>query len=78
MKIISIIPVRSGSKRVKNKNIRKLIGLPLLAHTIKHSLYSKLIDRTIVSTDSNKYAKIAKKHGAEVPFLRPKKLATKK
>ena len=71
MKIISIIPARSGSKRVKNKNIRKLMGLPLLAHTIKHSLSSKLIDRTIVSTDSNKYAKISKKHGAEVPFLRP-------
>jgi len=75
MKIISIIPARSGSKRVKNKNIRKLIGLPLLAHTIKHSLYSKLINRTIVSTDSNKYAKIAKKYGAEVPFLRPKNIS---
>ena len=75
MKIISIIPARSGSKRVKNKNIRKLMGLPLLAHTIKHSLSSKLISRTIVSTDSNKYAKIAKKYGAEVPFLRPKNLS---
>ena len=64
MKIISIIPARSGSKRVKNKNIRKLIGLPLLTHTIKHSLNTKLIDRTIVSTDSNNYAKIAKKYGA--------------
>ena len=71
MKIISIIPARSGSKRVKNKNIRKLMGLPLLAHTIIHSLNSKLISRTIVSTDSKKYARIAKKHGAEVPFLRP-------
>ncbi len=75
MKIISIIPARSGSKRVKNKNIRKLMGLPLLAHTIKHSLSSKLISRTIVSTDSNKYAKIAKKYGAEVPFLRPDKIS---
>ena len=75
MKIISIIPARSGSKRVKNKNIRKLMGLPLLAHTIKHSLNSKLISRTIVSTDSKKYARIAKKYGAEVPFLRPDKIS---
>tara|TARA_X000000950_G_C13653732_1_gene552822 strand:+ start:102 stop:800 length:699 start_codon:yes stop_codon:yes gene_type:complete len=71
MRIISIIPARSGSKRVKNKNIRKLMGLPLLAHTIMHSLNSKLISRTIVSTDSKKYASIAKSYGAEVPFLRP-------
>ena len=71
MKIISIIPARSGSKRVKNKNIKKLMGLPLLAHTIQHSLKSKLINRTIVSTDSKKYSKIAKEYGAEVPFLRP-------
>ena len=71
MKIISIIPARSGSKRVKNKNIKKLMGLPLLAHTVIHSLNSKLISRTIVSTDSKKYADIAKNYGAEVPFLRP-------
>ena len=71
MRIISIIPARSGSKRVKNKNIKKLMGLPLLAHTVIHSLNSKLISRTIVSTDSKKYADIAKNYGAEVPFLRP-------
>ena len=47
------------------------MGLPLLAHTIMHSLNSKLISRTIVSTDSRKYAAIAKSYGAEVPFLRP-------
>ena len=75
MKIIAIIPARSGSKRVKNKNIKKLMGLPLLVHTIKHSLSSKLIDRTIVSTDSGKYLKIAKKYGAEVPFLRPDEIS---
>ena len=71
MRIISIIPARSGSKRVKNKNIKKLMGLPLLAHTVIHSLNSKLISRTIVSTDSKKYANIAQNYGAEVPFLRP-------
>ena len=75
MKIISIIPARSCSKRVINKNIRKLMGLPLLAHTIIHSLNSKLISRTIVSTDSKKYANIAKNYGAEVPFLRPDKIS---
>ena len=75
MKIIAIIPARSGSKRVKNKNIKKLMGLPLLVHTIKHSLSSKLIDRTIVSTDSKKYSKIAIKYGAEIPFLRPDKIS---
>lgn len=75
MRIISIIPARSGSKRVRNKNIRKLMGLPLLAHTITHSLNSRLISRTIVSTDSQKYAYIAKKYGAEVPFLRPDKIS---
>ena len=75
MRIISIIPARSGSKRVRNKNIRKLMGLPLLAHTIIHSLNSRLISRTIVSTDSQKYAYIAKKYGAEVPFLRPDKIS---
>ena len=78
MRIISIIPARSGSKRVKDKNIRKLMGIPLMAHTIKHSLKSKLIQRTLVSTDSNKYAKIAIKYGAEVPFLRPKNISKDK
>ena len=75
VKILAIIPARSGSKRIKNKNIRKFKGKPLLAHSIIHSNKSKYIQRTIVSTDSPKYAKIAKKYGAEVPFLRPKKIS---
>ena len=75
VKIISIIPARSGSKRIKDKNIKKYKGTPLLSHSIKHSLKSKYIQRTIVSTDSKKYAKIAIKYGAEVPFLRPKKIS---
>ena len=75
LKIISIIPARSGSKRIKDKNIKKYKGTPLLSHSIKHSLKSKYIQRTIVSTDSEKYAKIAIKFGAEVPFLRPKKIS---
>jgi len=75
-KILSIIPARSGSTRIKNKNIRKLNGLPLLSYTIIASKKSK-ITRTIVSTDDKKIANISKKLGAEVPFLRPKQFATK-
>lgn len=77
-KIISIITARSGSKGLKDKNIKKLKGLPLLAHTVIAAKKSKKIDRVILSTDSELYGKIGKKYGAEVPFLRPKKLATSK
>lgn len=69
--IYSIIPARSGSKGVPGKNIKLLKGYPLLAYSIKVSLKSNLIERTIVSTDSEEIAIIAKKYGAEVPFLRP-------
>ena len=72
---ICIIPARSGSKRIKNKNIVKINGLPIIAKTIKIARQSKLFTRIIVSTDSLKIAKIAKKYGAEVPFLRSKKLS---
>ncbi len=72
----SIIPARSGSKGVPDKNIRLLSGYPLIAHTIAVSKLSKEIDRTIVSTDSEKYAKIAKFYGAETPFLRPAEYST--
>lgn len=74
-KILCIIPARSGSKGLKNKNIIKLGNQPLIAWPIKAALKSKYIDMVLVSTDSLKIAKIAKKYGAEVPFLRPEKLA---
>jgi N-acylneuraminate cytidylyltransferase/CMP-N,N'-diacetyllegionaminic acid synthase len=74
-KILCVIPARSGSKGIKNKNIIKLGNQPLIAWPIKSALKSKYIDMVIVSTDSLKIASIAKKYGAEVPFLRPKKLA---
>jgi CMP-N-acetylneuraminic acid synthetase len=70
-KIVALIPARSGSRRVKNKNIRLLVSKPLIAYTIESALKCKSIDRVIVSTDSPLIAKIAKKYGAEVPFLRP-------
>lgn len=74
LNLLSIIPARSGSTQVKNKNIRSLGGKPLLYYTVKESLKSK-VTRTIVSTDDAHIATLAKKFGAEVPFLRPKKYA---
>lgn len=73
--IIGLIPCRSGSRGVPNKNIRLLAGYPLIAYSIVASRLSKKIDRTIVSTDSVEYAEIARRYGAEVPFLRPAELA---
>ena len=75
MRIVGIIPARGGSKAVPRKNILPLGGKPLISYTIEAALQSK-IDRTIVSTDDRKIAAVAKKCGAEVPFLRPKRLAT--
>ena len=73
--IVAVIPARGGSLRVPNKNLRKLGGHPLIAWTIKTALQSKLLDRVIVSTDSEEIAKVARKYGAEVPFLRPKEIS---
>ena len=70
MKNIAIIPARSGSKGVKDKNIRELCGKPLMAYSIEAALKSGKFEEVMVSTDSEKYAEIAKKYGASVPFLR--------
>ena len=75
-KIICIIPARGGSKGLPNKNLLNLNGIPLVAHTIKYAKTSNLIDKIIVTTDSIKIANVAKKYGAEVPFLRPTKYAS--
>ena len=72
---ICIIPARGGSKRIKNKNIINFNGKPLISYVIKVAKESKLFRRIVVSTDSKKIAKIAKKYGAEVPFIRSKKLS---
>mgnify|MGYP001595561695 CR=1 FL=1 len=74
-KFLAIIPARSGSKGIKHKNIRSFCGRPLIYYTIKEALKCKKLDRVIVSTDSPQYEKIAKSFGAEVPFLRPGRLA---
>ena len=76
MNILAIIPARSGSKSVIDKNIRMMGGKPMLAHSIGHALQSKYINRVIVSTDSERYAAIAREYGAEIPFLRPAEYAT--
>ena len=69
-KIIAIIPARSGSKGLKDKNIKILNGKPLIAYTIDAAIESAVFDRIIVSTDSEVYAEISREYGAEVPFLR--------
>ncbi len=74
-KVIAIIPARSGSKQVPKKNIIDLGGHPLIAYSIVAAKMSKIISRVIVSTDSKEIARLAKKYGAEVPFLRPKQFA---
>ena len=68
--ILTVIPIRSGSRGVKNKNIRLLGGKPLVAHVIEAALQAG-VDKLIVSTDDENYANIAKKFGAETPFIRP-------
>lgn len=74
-KVLAIIPARAGSKRIRNKNIKNFFGKPLISYTILQALKIPFIDRVIVDTDSPKIASISKKYGAEVPYLRPKKLA---
>ena len=76
--IIAIIPARSGSKSIKNKNIKKFNNLPLLAWSIKTCLACKKIKKVYVSTDSKKYANIAKKYGDVHILLRPKQISTDK
>lgn len=76
MKSICFIGARGGSKGVPKKNTRLLNGKPLIAYTIESALDSDIFDSVIVSTEDKEIARIAKKYGAEVPFMRPKKLAT--
>jgi pseudaminic acid cytidylyltransferase len=74
-KAVAIIPARGGSKRIPRKNIKNFYGKPLLAYSIEVALASKLFEKVIVTTDDEEIATIAKKYGAEVPFLRPKELS---
>ena len=72
---VALIPARSGSKRVKQKNVRPLKGHPLIAYTIAAARQSGVFKDVIVSTDSEEIAAIARRYGAEVPFLRPAPMA---
>ena len=74
MKVLALIPARSGSKGVKDKNIASVGGHPLLAYSIAVAKLCENIDEVIVSTDSRDYAAAATKYGAAVPFIRPKSL----
>ncbi len=74
--VIAVIPARGGSKGLPGKNIRELCGKPLVAYSIEVALRSELVDRVVLSTDSEIIADIGREYGAEVPFLRPATLAT--
>lgn len=73
--MLALVPARGGSKGLPNKNILPLLGHPLIAYSIQAGLQCPLVDRTIVTTDSEAIAAVARQYGAEVPFLRPAELA---
>lgn len=75
MKVLAIIPARSGSKRLPGKNAKLLAGKPLIAHTINAALQSSCCDEIVVSTDCQEIADISLNYGATVPWLRPNELA---
>lgn len=75
MEILGLIPARGGSKSVPRKNIRALVGEPLIAYTIREARRSRHITRVVVSTEDEEIASVARRYGAEVPFLRPAELA---
>jgi len=75
-RILAIIPARGGSKRLPGKNIKKLHGIPMIAYAINAARHSKYVDKLIVSTDDKQIARISKKFGADIPFIRPWELAT--
>jgi len=72
---ICVIPARGGSKRILRKNIKEFVGKPIIAYSIEAALESNCFDRVIVSTDDDEIANVAKKYGAQVPFIRPDELS---
>lgn len=72
---IAVIPARGGSKRIPLKNSKIFCGQPIISWTIQKTIQSQLFDKIIVSTDQEEIAQIARKEGAETPFLRPKTLS---
>jgi CMP-N-acetylneuraminic acid synthetase len=76
--ILGLIPARGGSKSIPRKNIKLFLGKPLIAWSIEQAQECNCLDKIIVSTDDCEISKISKRYGAEIPFLRPKELATDK
>lgn len=76
MRNIAVVPARSGSKGLKDKNIKELCGKPLLTYTVEAALQAGVFDKVHVSTDSELYAEIARNCGADVPFLRSEQMAS--
>jgi CMP-N-acetylneuraminic acid synthetase len=74
-KILALIPARGTSRGVPRKNIKELLGKPLVAYSIEEAKKSKYIDRIVTITDDKEIANIAKKYGAEVPFMEPEEFA---
>ena len=75
-KILGLITARSGSKGLPKKNIKPLLGKPLIAWSIDVGIKSNYIDDLVVSTDCHEMSRLAKKYEAEAPFIRPKELST--
>jgi CMP-N-acetylneuraminic acid synthetase len=74
--VVALIPARAGSERVPGKNIRRLARHPLLAYAVATARHAGIFDRVVCSTDSTEIAEVARRYGAEVPFLRPAEYAT--
>lgn len=74
--MLVIIPARGGSKGVPGKNIKDFQGKPLIWYTIKAAEEAKMVDRVVLSTDSEEIAQVASRYNVEIPFIRPKELAT--
>jgi CMP-N,N'-diacetyllegionaminic acid synthase len=75
MKVLGLIPARGGSKGIPRKNVRMIAGRPLIAWSIEAALRSRHLDRVVVSTEDESIADVARRSGADVPFLRPAELA---
>ena len=73
---ICVIPARGGSKRIPRKNIKEFNGKPIIAYSIEAALKSNCFDQVIVSTDDDEISEVARKYGAQVPFIRPDELST--
>ena len=74
-RFLGLIPARGGSKRIPRKNLVPVAGKPLLAWTIDAARASRRLDRLVLSTDDEEIAGVARDYGADVPFVRPKRLA---